>query len=152
MTVNNKEDNFFRKQWWAPVWTGLLMDSDAKHYLKMKNALWLFLYLVLNANRRGGFLSRKVKTICSDMGVCRGTILRWIDILRKQGYISTANTGRALFIQIKKWKSLPEVPKMRYQRSQIYNNRGWKNVTPEDSPLSRISRSFSRQKDEFRRS
>jgi hypothetical protein len=27
------------KQWWAPVWKGLVMDAQAKHYRRMKNAL-----------------------------------------------------------------------------------------------------------------
>jgi hypothetical protein len=116
------------------VWTGLVIDSEAKHYRRMRNALWLFLYLLLNANRQGGFLIRKLKTISSDMGVGRGTTLRWLDILRKHGYIATANTGRALFIQVKKWKPLPEVSKMRYQKFQIPDIRGLKNVTPNNSP------------------
>lgn len=58
-----------QKQRWAPVWAGLMMDRQAKHYQRMKNAIWLFLYLMINANRKSGFLMRKIRTISSDMGI-----------------------------------------------------------------------------------
>jgi len=91
------------KQWSTPAWKGLVMDQEARHYRKMKNAVWLFLYLLLNANGRSGVLERKIGTISSEMGIKRDTILRWLNILRKHGYIATQNTGRGLFIQIKEW-------------------------------------------------
>lgn len=58
------------KQWWAPLWKGLIMDPTATHYRHMKNALWLFLYLVLNAGRTTGTVSRKVQTICMGVMAC----------------------------------------------------------------------------------
>lgn len=94
------------KRWWAPVWTGLVMDRDGKHYRCMKSALWLFLYLLLGADRRTGQLKRKVLTISTDMGMSRDTVLRWISTLRRGGYIETRNTGRCLHIQITHWKPL----------------------------------------------
>lgn len=118
-----------KKQWWAPVWTGLVIDQEARHYRRMKNAVWLYLYLLLNANRKSGFLVRKIRTIGLDMGVNRDTVLRWLNILRKEGYIVTVNTGRCLLIQIKKWKALPDVRKSPYQRWQRPNLTGWKNPT-----------------------
>jgi len=105
------------------------MDRQAKHYRWMKNAIWLFLYLVLNANRKSGFLVRKIKTISSDMGVNRDTVLRWLNVLRKKGYIATQNTGRSLHIQIKKWKALPDVGKSLKQKQQISNLTSGKNPT-----------------------
>ena len=94
------------KQWWAPVWKGLVMDPKAKHYRGMRNAVWLFLYLLLNANRRTGFLVRKVETIGADMGIARDTVFRWLRMLREGGYVTTENTGRCLRIQITRWKPL----------------------------------------------
>jgi len=38
-----------QKQWWAPVYKGLIMDQKGGHYQRMKNAIWLFLYLLVNA-------------------------------------------------------------------------------------------------------
>lgn len=109
------------------------MDQEAKHYRSMKNAVWLFLYLVLNANRRTGFLIRKVKTICSDMGINRDAVLRWLNILRRQGYITTQNTGRCLHIQIKKWKALPGVGKPLHQEREIFNPRVGGNPTSQQT-------------------
>ena len=93
-----------QKQWWAPILKGLVVDQEAKHYHKMKNAIWLFLYLLLNADR-GRVLARKLKTISSETGIKRDTILRWLNILRKHGYITTQNTGRGLLIQIREWEN-----------------------------------------------
>jgi hypothetical protein len=92
------------KDWWAPVWKGLVWDGEAKHYRKMRSAIWLFLYFILCADRRTGSLSRKIKTISSHTGFEKRKILRWMEALRKNNYIETSNTGRSLLIQIKNWK------------------------------------------------
>ena len=130
------------KQWWAPVWTGLVMDESAKHYRRMKGAVWLFLYLVLGANRKTGVLMRKVKTISRDMGVTRDTTLRWLTVLRKEGYIVTVSTGRYLTIQIKKWKALPGVGRTQHQKLEISNTRSWKYPTPSFAPVRPIPDHF----------
>jgi hypothetical protein len=111
------------KQWWAPVWKGLVMDPDAKHYRQIKAALWLYLYFLLNANRQTGVLMRKIETICRDMGVTRDTAARWLHVLRTHGYVVTANTGRSLTIQVAHWKPLPGVGKTRPQKSESSNTR-----------------------------
>lgn len=96
------------KNWWAPVWKGLVADQEAKHYRGMKNALWLFLYLVLHADRRSGKLKRKCRTISQDMGINSKTIHRWLKVLRDKKYVKTRNTGRCLEIEISKWRPLAE--------------------------------------------
>ena len=118
-----------QKHWWAPIWTGLVMDKEARHYHRMKTAIWLFLYLVLNANRKTGSLARKVKTISSNMGTNRNTVLRWLTTLREEGYITTQNTGRCLHIQINKWKNFSDVGKIPNQKLHISNLRCCKNPT-----------------------
>lgn len=94
------------KQWWAPVWTGLVMDAEAKHYRQMKNAVWLYLYFLLTANRKTGWLVRKIDTISDDMGVPRDTIVRWLSELRAHDYVTTRNTGRCLHVQVSRWKGV----------------------------------------------
>jgi hypothetical protein len=111
------------KQWWAPVWKGLVMDAEAKHYRTMKNAVWLYLYLLLNANRKTGILMRKIETVTRDMGISRDVALRWLNVLRSGGYIETINTGRSLTIQVTRWKALAGVGKTRLQKSEISNFR-----------------------------
>ncbi|MCL4873542.1 hypothetical protein KJ039_05630 [bacterium] len=81
------------------------MDHDARHYRRMRSAVWLYLYLLLNADRKTGSLSRKLRTISGDMGISKNMIMRWLNILRAEGYISTRNTGRCLIIKIAKWRS-----------------------------------------------
>src|SRR5262245_26529144 len=112
-----------QKQWWAPVWKGLVMDSDAKHYRTMRSAVWLYLYLLLNANRRTGILMRKVQTLSNDMGVSRDTALRWLNNLRRGGYIQTVKTSRSMTIQVTRWKALPGSGKPQLQNSGISNDR-----------------------------
>jgi hypothetical protein len=112
-----------QKQWWAPVWKGLAMDADAKHYRTMKNAVWLYLYFLLNANRRTGLLMRKIGTVTSDMGVTRDTAQRWLKVLRRGGYIETVNSGRSLTIQVTRWKALAGVGRTQLQRPDLSNFR-----------------------------
>jgi hypothetical protein len=99
--MNNKDN---QKRGWAPVWIGLVMDPKSTHYTRMNNAVWLYLYLLLNADRKTGWLKRKVTTICEDTGISERTIRRWLATLAGQKYIEIKFTGRCLNIQISKWK------------------------------------------------
>jgi DNA-binding transcriptional MocR family regulator len=135
--------NHERKQWWAPVWTGLVVDEGAKHYRKMKTSVWLFLYLVLHANRRTGVLMRKVRTISRDMGITRDTTLRWLKLLRAEGYIVTVNTGRYLTIQVKNWKPLAKPGKMQPQKREASGYSSRKYPTPSWTPIPPVPVHFS---------
>src|SRR5713226_1118467 len=95
------------KTWWAPVWRGLVVDAEAKHCRRMKNAVWLFLHFVVHANRGTGTLKRKCRTIAEEMGLPEATIRKWLSTLKKHGYIDARNNGRCLEIVINKWKSFP---------------------------------------------
>lgn len=98
------------KTWWAPVWRGLVVDSEAKHYRKLKNAIWLWLYFILHADRRTGRLARKYKTISQDMGISHETIRKWLRVLKAKGYVKTDNRGRCLDVEICKWKTTVDCP------------------------------------------
>lgn len=90
------------KSWWAAIWIGLLQEQ---HLQKMKSSIWLFLYLVLHANRRTGkVMQRRYQTIVKDMGVPLGTIRRWLSTLRKHNYVTVERSGQSLVIYIQKWK------------------------------------------------
>ena len=73
----------------------------------MRGALWLFLYLVLHADRGTGRLTRRYQTIARDTGIPARTIRRWLLTLRRQNYVTVTSSGRALVIHIRRWKSLP---------------------------------------------
>lgn len=92
-----------RKSWWAPLRKGLVIGEPV-HRNRMGSAVWLFLYLIENADRKTGALFRKMKTIAADMVTTRETVMRWIVILRREGYITTRSNGRSLSIRINKWR------------------------------------------------
>lgn len=114
------------------------MDPEAKHYRTMKNAVWLYLYFLVNANRKSGILMRKIGTVSNDMGVTRDTVLRWLHVLRSAGYVETVNTGRSLTIQVTRWKALAGVGQTPLQKSDLSNFRYGKYPTPPQGPFRAI--------------
>ena len=94
------------RSWWAPVWRGLIVDESAKHYRCIRSAIWLYLYLVVHADRKTGALFRKIGTIAQDMGVEPTTIRRWLAMLARNDYITRSTTGRSVQITIQRWKRL----------------------------------------------
>lgn len=94
------------KQWWGPLWRGLAVEETAKHYRAMGMALWLYIYLIVHANRKTGVLFRLLPTIAAEMGVPIRTVQYWLGKLRKGGYVTTASNGRGLTIMVEKWKPL----------------------------------------------
>ena len=130
--MENQPEHNQQRQWWTPVWKGLVLDPDAKHYRRLKSAVWLYLYFLLSANRATGTLMRKTRTISKDMGLSRDNVIRWMNRLRREGYIDTLSTGRYLTIRVNRWKVL--VPKKHAetqpQMLEMSNSRVWKNPTP----------------------
>ena len=91
-------------RWWGFVWRGMVVSRSGKHYEAMGRAVWLFLYLIIHANRRTGTLYRRIRTIARDMHISERTIQFWMKTLRDNGYITTERTGRSLIIHIAKWR------------------------------------------------
>jgi hypothetical protein len=95
-----------QSSWWGPVWRGLVVDDQRKHYRRLRSALWLYLYLIIHADRQTGQVIRRYSTIAHDMGQQPRTVQRWLRVLRRQNYVAIRNSGRALVIHIQQWKSL----------------------------------------------
>ena len=95
-----------QKDWWAPVWKGLVADESGKHLHRMRQSVWLFLYLVAYADRRSGALNHRIATIAKKTGASERSVRRWMNNLKKNGYISIAHTGRGHSIRILRWKTL----------------------------------------------
>ncbi len=95
-----------RSSWWGFVWRGLVVSGSARHYEVMGRAVWLFLYLIIHADRKTGKLYRKISTIERDIGISKRTIQAWLKVLRDNGYVVTTRTGRALVITISKWRPI----------------------------------------------
>jgi len=99
-----------QREWWGFVWRGLVASRSAKHYNAMGRAVWLFLYLIIHANRRSGDVYRRVSTIAQDIGLSERTVQIWLKILRDKEYITTERTGRSLIIHINKWRPISRAP------------------------------------------
>ena len=93
-------------QWWGYVWRGLVVSGSARHYKAMGRAVWLFLYLIIHANRKTGTLYRRINTISRDIGMSPRTVQIWLKTLRDNGYVVTERTGRSLIIHITKWRPI----------------------------------------------
>lgn len=90
--------------WWVHLWAGLVRDPTGKHHRAIRQAVWLYLYLLEGANWKTGLLFRRIATIAAEMGLNHRTIERWLRNLRKGGYIRTISNGRTLNISITKWR------------------------------------------------
>lgn len=99
-----------QRDWWGFVWRGLVVSRSAKHYNAMGRALWLFVYLIIHANRRSGDVYRRVRTIAQDIGLSERTVQVWLKVLRDHGYVTTERTGRSLIIHINKWRPISRAP------------------------------------------
>jgi len=85
----------------------LIVDAQATHYKRMRSSIYLYLFFLLHADRRTGKLIRRVPTIAAETGINVHTLRQWLATLRREGYITTEFTGRALHIRIQRWKALP---------------------------------------------
>ena len=93
-----------KNSWWFPLWKGLIVDSDAKHRIKMGTSIWLYLYLLFSVNRKNGSTSKKQKDIAKDLGFSVRTIQKHLLRLKNNGYITIEKQSKPLKIQITKWK------------------------------------------------
>lgn len=96
-----------KENFWIGAKGGLI---DLKHYLKMRESVWLFLYLLRNQtalNQAGEGVvnyghSLRIRDIASDMkGIPERTIERWLGRLKREGYIRTeyhSNQGITFWI------------------------------------------------------
>jgi len=104
-----------QKNWWIHLWSGLVLDRQAKHKQAISQAIWLYLYFLLVANRESGKLYRRLSTIAAETGFNPRSIQRWLHTLREKGYIETRSTGRFLKISITKWKPISRRKNVKYQ-------------------------------------
>lgn len=107
------------KTWWAPVWRGLVVDPEAKHYRRMGIAIWLYLYLVMHADRATGRLPLKLDTVAKQTAIPRRTLERWLSCLREDDYVRVERTGHRISGIILRWKSI------------LGHRQKWRNAPPE---------------------
>ena len=84
--------------WWGKIWNDFILDNHNR--AKVGQAVWLYLYLTLHANRQSGRIRRKYITIATDMFVSPKTVQRWMGMLKKSGHVKTTRLVTALDIEI----------------------------------------------------
>lgn len=94
------------KTWWAPVWRGLVVDPEAKHYRRLKGALWLLLFLILHADRASGTFYWRAATVARLTKIPERTLQRWLGTLKRRGYVTVDEAGSIARTRILKWKTL----------------------------------------------
>jgi len=98
------------KNWWRPLWSGLVIDLDGKHSKQMKTSVWLFLYFLVTADSRTGTLVKTYAEINREMGRKEKTIRKWMNRLMREGYVTVERRKEGLFVSIKRWKSFDNCP------------------------------------------
>jgi DNA-binding transcriptional ArsR family regulator len=102
--LQNQEN--IHKNWWAAVWRGLVADPEAKHYRSIRSALWLYIYLIVHANRKTGELNRRYETIARETGISKRTVRHWLSMLRREGYVEVDRSATVIKIRIQRWKPI----------------------------------------------
>jgi len=101
MGVTFKTKNLF-----GPVLQEIVADMQGKHYRRLKNALWIYLYLVIYANPKNGKLTSTVTKIAISTGHQEETINSWLGNLKKWHYISIEKHGEELQFKVSQWKKM----------------------------------------------
>ncbi len=100
-------------EWWSPLRRGLVFEPSARHYRQMRQAVWLYLYFLLNADAREGRLFRRLSTIAKDTGIPVRTVRRWLLALKRYKYISAEYNGHFWQIAVTKWRPISTFPKQK---------------------------------------
>lgn len=89
---------------------------EARHYLRMGQAVWLYGWLVLRQTRQVGTMGlvlggRPVsyREIEEETGFHPRTLERWMRALRREGYIETTPTPAGVIVRITKAKKFPRM-------------------------------------------
>ena len=97
--------------WWSPLRRGLLIEPNARHYRQMSQAVWLYLYFLVNADAKQGTLFRRLSTISKDTGIPVRTVRRWLGTLKKHQYITAEFNGSFWQIAVTKWRPITKFSK-----------------------------------------
>ncbi|MFH1680619.1 MAG: hypothetical protein ABIH26_08250 [Candidatus Eisenbacteria bacterium] len=82
---------------------GLVADPGAKHFHAVKQAVWLYLYLLVEADPDHGDLILDPARAATETGFSEATLRSWLGHLRKAGYLSARQGGGGLRIRILRW-------------------------------------------------
>ncbi len=95
--------NLYVTQQTVPLRRGLVVDGKAKHLKSMRQAVWLYLYLLLAANPATGKRLVSPALIAQHMGLSEATVRSWLGRLRKSGYIKYEKQGAYFRVTMERW-------------------------------------------------
>jgi len=90
----------------GPVLQEIVANTQGKHYRRLKNALWIYLYLIIFANPKNGKLTTGISIIAKATGFQEETIRSWLGVLKKWQYISIEKQGKNFIFKVNRWKKL----------------------------------------------
>ena len=91
---------------WFPQFTGLIRDPEGKHHKTMGVAIWLYNFFCADANRKTGEWVGQLNNITERTGIQLWTIKRYMQILKKGGYITAKRKDNGIEVKISKYKTL----------------------------------------------
>jgi hypothetical protein len=90
---------------------------EARHYERMGAAIWLYGWLVLRQTRQEGEIGWVLggarisyREIEEETGFNRRTLERWMQTLRRRGYVETESSGDGVSVRITKAKKFQRFP------------------------------------------
>jgi hypothetical protein len=78
----------------------LILSSEGNHYYKLKQGLWLYLYLLIKAHPESGKLVIIPDRIAVEIGVKSESVHSWLGQLRKHGYVQLRKQGQAYVLSL----------------------------------------------------
>lgn len=88
----------------VPLRRGLIADPAGTHVRRMRQAVWLYLYLLLAVSPASGRRLLSPEGIAKDMGLAEATIRSWLGNLRKAGYIAVERQGALVRVKVVRWR------------------------------------------------
>jgi hypothetical protein len=95
----------------------LTVDSEAKHYHRLKSAVWLYLFILSSVHPKSGKLVLTLSDIATQAGIKEETVSSWLGHLRKWNYLLLSVTG---------WKTETETLEESTLPSKNITNKGRK--------------------------
>lgn len=91
----------------APLRRGLVADPEARHVRRMRQAVWLYLYLLLAAHPDSGKRLLAPALIAREMGLGEETVRSWLGHLRAHGYVTLERQGDLVRVTVNRWRPAP---------------------------------------------
>jgi hypothetical protein len=104
----------------------LTVDSEAKHYHRLKSAVWLYLFILSSVHPKSGKLVLTLSDIATQAGIKEETVSSWLGHLRKWNYVSVIRQDKSLLLSVTGWKTETETLEESTLPSKNITNKGRK--------------------------